>query len=231
MARARFKLLNGVHIGADFSQSPVEVYDPNTGETNPKLIRNPKTGALSYQYPSRIYRQGEELDSDLDLEMHLGADKFKKLSSPPLSQEEAPEQKGVRAGKKLKGSLGRDESEDDLNYPEKEPAVSPNGQVTSGFQKTSAGVPGPQATKEAMAEGGGSLPPKPGPFAAASAPRQSQQEKAGATTTAASDKQDFKKADLERKTVKELKELAEENEIDLGDAHAKDDIIKKFHAK
>src|SRR4051794_20078807 len=76
MARQWFKLLQGIHSGADLTQEPAVYEDPLSGRKTKK-------------YPSKIYYKGDVFESLTDL-LKLGEDKFA-TASPPKSASHSKE--------------------------------------------------------------------------------------------------------------------------------------------
>jgi hypothetical protein len=216
----RFKLLVGRHIGNDLTQEPTEVMHSLTGEPTGKMM-----------YPERTWTQGETVVTDTDLVKRHGSSKFMRL---------------------------RDKGGDDPEYDEEMPtdpeapsASFPGGQVSAGLQEctsTEEGVTisGPKAEPVAKEQ------PAVGPSATRDASRQVERAGgSGAETKPGSDKEagqrtegprsDAQKAEgsrmsqiekeygpLEEMTVADLHELASTEEIDLGGARTKAEIIKKI---
>lgn len=94
---ARFKLLIGQHIGAD----------PDSEALTAEQIK------AGVRRPSRTYKEGDIVESDIDLAKRHGFSKFELVSGIP---------------KKSKASAGS--------------SVAPGGQVSTGFQATEGGVTG-----------------------------------------------------------------------------------------
>lgn len=87
----------------------------------PVVVTSPTTGEKTERFPSRTFRKGEIVESDTNLAARFGADKFTLLSGDASDQSDA--------------------------YPSA--SVAPGGQVSTGFQQTSGGVPGPMTAEQA----------------------------------------------------------------------------------
>lgn len=285
MERKRYVLLQGRHIQQDYTQPPRQRFNESSGEMEPVISMNRTTGAQYYEYPSRLYTPGEQFDNDVDLVARHGAEKFRCVG-PAKTQAEQP-----------KGSKRRGSQEDDLPTPEPNPCVAPGGQVSTGHQATTAGVPGPQPIDSVEEEGAESekpesltadlsavpVPPayprqpdgrplsqreqdekstlgRPGlkgknasrpepkkasnpedaeaqsstaPKAAARTEAKESESREGKSSESVQShvktrKKKYSRSDLEKHTVRDLKSMAHDEEIDLEGATTKEDIIDKF---
>jgi hypothetical protein len=103
---ARYRLKAGLHQQADYSQQPT-------------LVTNPATGEQTEQYPKKLFNPGEVVESDADLVVKHGADKFEYVDGGSSRKRTAH-----RAG------------DPNPEIAATSPAVFPQGQVSTGHQST-----------------------------------------------------------------------------------------------
>lgn len=184
---ARFKLLAGLHIQADPDWEPSDEDKRLARETG----RPPKP-------PSRTYKMGEVVESDDDLDLKFGTEKFQRL--------------GERRRKVTPG-IGPSRTPGDVS-PMVSPAVAPGGQVSTGFQQSTT-------TPEGTTVSGPMVPPD---NLSRQEQRQFQQEFVethGEEYPTEGDEDD----DLSGKTVSDLRKLAGEERIDIHGLVRKDEIL------
>lgn len=176
---ALYKLLVGLHVGADYSGKPTKARDADGNEAE--------------RYPSRAYKPGEVVDSDVDLEARFGPEKFKRVGEGTRRRASASTKKGDPAPDVLMRS----------------PAVAPGGQVAEGFQETTTGPDGKPVSGAAR------------PETVEKILGRARAEDAPGVGEDAAEEDDG----LESHSVKDLREMAEADEVDLAGAHRKDDIV------
>lgn len=203
-----FRLKAGQHEGYDYSKDPVTVTNTD--------------GSTQEEYPKRLFNQGELIDSGhVDLAGMLGANKFELVD---------PDKTALKKSKK--GVVGGGEGGMDKVPP---PMVTPHGQVTAGFQQTSGGVTGGMNQQDLERAGlleTAMKSPKPSDMGSLTGKQKSAINEKGSTegTSKAESKGEKEsladKYYLDEMTVEQLKEVAEDEEVDLGSAKKKDDILK-----
>lgn len=184
----KFRLLAGMHIQADKTQDPTPVKDPTTG-------------LVTQRYPSKTYKQGEVVESDVDLVARLGANKFqlvgggkanrKQMSLSELMSERAKLDMQIAEASRVapldakrKEEIEREEAANAL-LEEGEEVDDDDRDDDNRVKKTSKK---PNAFKDQLPE------------------------------------------DLDEMTVAELKEYAEAEEIDISEVHLKADIVEAIRA-
>jgi hypothetical protein len=212
----RFRLLRGKHIQEDLSAEPMTQFDEESGKDEPVMVRGADR-KLRKRYPAKTYSKGEEFDSPIDLVKRFGPEKFEYVDSP----------------RKRKGSPGLSGENEEVveasektleDFSERGQTHAPHGQVSTGFQATSGGTPGPLSPEKAH------LVPSDEQVESLTVGEPKRQsglkEQKGAKT-----QKEFAREDLKKMPKKELEELAAENEIDIEGAHTKDEIIEKFNPR
>lgn len=202
---ARFKLLFGKHVGPDPRAEAVPVINNMTGEQ----VVDVRTKEPVFKQPSKTYKAGQVVETDDDLVTRFGASKFQLLSGTPTR---GP---GV---KRKAASL----AESPAILSSSNPAVAPGGQVSSGFQQTT-GV-------ESPVEGGprqqsGALDVEDEETVAASG---ADLKNAGGDgeDSEAGDGKSYTREELEGFNKADLKQLAEDEGIDVHSGATKDDMVK-----
>lgn len=200
---ARFKLLVGQHEQADPDWTPPHGVTLKLGryvDKNGETAVDPDTGKM-YRAPTKKYKAGDVVVSDQDLVKKFGDQKFQYLSGS------------------VKGTA-----------PSLPKSKFPNDQVSSGVpedQSPQAPAGGPPVTtgdpdQSVLREGEGDDPRTMGGTEEDIGGERLDARKQAAERSPADDAY----GDLTDKTVAELKEIAEAEEVDLKGAHKKDEIIK-----
>lgn len=199
-----FELLESQHVGPDYSQDPVELKDEVTGKVTKK-------------YPSKTYNKGDVIDSgDYDLAAKLGASKFRLIET---------------------GRKGKRKGEQPQTIPVLPSMVAPHGQVSQGHQvatTNSEGLPSSRAmTAEESEEAGLTQPPTSftkanlGKQSTAGSSQETSSGDAGDESTGKQSKQKLSEQyALEEMTKAELKDLADQEDVDITGCNTKDDILK-----
>ncbi len=237
----RFRLLAGMHVGPDYSQPANELG----------------------KRPSKVYKAGDVVLSESDLEQKLGQGKFQALDrrgddgraadgDPPVPQGQQPGY-SFPAGQVLQGhqvtSGVRDNPEGITQVTGSEDRVAPHlhaermkaagREVDPATQLSEtvrlARLPGRPAGESKSKESAGdeARENKGPPTASVTPPGRPPEQKAQQTypplkgQKAASSKQEYLNQ-LDRLSVEELKGHADEQEVDLGNAKTKQDILKAF---
>jgi hypothetical protein len=220
MPRFTFLLKAGKHVGPDYSKDPVEVKS-----------RDPDGNEFSYwKYPSKTYTRGAKVQDDANLVAKLGHEKFQLLSDTGT-----PENK-VKGGKLLvKGGPNKTQISEN-----REQRAAPNGQVSDGHQQTTGldeggqlAGPAEDAVIRALKAENEELKKqlKSKQQADDNQPTgKSIREEFGEETEddpdQGSEAEDEDNARLDGMKVDELRELAEEEEIELHGARSKANLIK-----
>jgi hypothetical protein len=226
--RRLYRVLAGAHQERDYSAKPrrMRVQDPETGEF-----------AVEERYPSKTFTAGQVLESEHNLVDLFGANKFQEV---------------VKRGRRYESVTEREDEDDTYQRADptplnaQAPRTAPHGQVYQGHPATS-GADGPinpdsgvrqyaQTPEEAreIAEKHADRLPQPKEEKPKFKQRQRQAEQkqakaAGRPRTAKSaPAREEEEADFHAMKKDELIAYAEENEIDLGDATLKEDIVKKL---
>jgi hypothetical protein len=211
MAKYHFRLLEGQHIQADPTRPIVGPDGKPTG-----------------RFERRVYQKGDVIETDTDLAAKLGANKFEPLTGDGGQARIAELERELAEARAAQGagSLPGDPNAQNLALS---PAVAPGGQVSTGFQHaagssrgTASGPLDPAKAERAGAAGFG-LPAE----AAKAAGKQQQDFTAAASDTPPDAPPDAPTdADLEGMTVQELRDYAQEEEINLHGASTKAEIVK-----
>lgn len=217
---AFFKLLAGQHQQADPDWEPSE-----------QDVEIAKTRGVPLKPPTRTYKVGERVESEVDLVKKHGAEKFERIGERrgiPRQQARRPAEADLDPlGKKVPtrggvpaGVESRTPGDPTEEMQEKHPSLGASGQVAQGFQ-------------EAVDQ------PKSNVTGGAYVPSEEEEEeseiasptpmKAGRTPAEAVEEQALPE-NLDRMTLRDLKEYAEQEEIDLEGATRRDDVLKKIRA-
>jgi hypothetical protein len=194
---AQFKLLAGQHVADDRAKEPVRTRDPATGE-------------VTERHPPRTYRAGEVVESDADLVAKFGAGHFE-LVGPEAAGAHA---RVAQLEAELAALRARTPGDPASAVSADNPSVAPGGQVSTGFQHTSGGVPGPLPADQHARAG-----------VAGAAERQPQQQ-APAQQQRAAAPRGVSDADLDGMTLAELRTHAAEAGVDLHGAKTRDEALK-----
>lgn len=164
-------------------------------------------GKPTGRFEKKTYTKGQLIDTDTDLATKLGANKFRPVGNDGGQARIAELEAELAAAR---AALGPRTPGDVTALNLSSPAVAPGGQVSTGFQRA-AGAQGsaPMSPEEAAAHGG-------------------YGGESGESTSESSLEQ---YGDLEDKTVHELRDIAEAEEIDLRGATRKDEILKAIRKK
>jgi hypothetical protein len=224
----RYRLLESIHVEPDWKAEQPRDEDGNL--------------VFPWRRPSVQFTRGQVVTSPTDLVAKFGSNKFQYLGAV-----EGPT--AMRSG----GHQGAPTPGDPVpDIAAGSPASFPGGQVSTGLQVTTTGpdgkpVSGPMTEEtqpNAVADpksGQRKLGEKPNYFGKPQAgpgkdrertpdtprtPRQATEDEAGEPAGPATKK--YSRDDLEDKTVAELRDMAEEDEVDLSGAKTKEDIIQRF---
>jgi hypothetical protein len=210
-----YRLLAGQHVQADKTQKPVKMKVAGTED-------------VIERYPTRTYKVGDVVDSDIDLAARFGADHFAPVGGQQASDarkiadlERQVSELRAKAQAKQPGAAFSVPGDPTQEIAATSPSVAPGGQVSTGHQQTSGGVPGQPAisgpmspadlermTERAEARGEGEAGSK------------GTAKGAGRSRSTKSDDQ------LHGMTVEQLHEYAAEEEINLHGATKKDEIVR-----
>lgn len=228
-AMKKFRLLESIHVEPDWKAEPVPL---DNGEPDPNWRR-----------PSIQYARGQTVVSPTDLVAKFGSNKFQYVGT----EDEGPV--AMRSG----GHQGAPSPGDPVpDIANTSPAHFPGGQVSTGLQVTTTGPDGKPVSGPMNAEnepnavvdeetGGRKLgqkanvfgKPQPGAGrekertpSSPRAPRPADTDEAGKGEEAATPK--YSRDELDDKTMAELRDMAEEEEIDLAGARTKEDVIQRL---
>jgi hypothetical protein len=186
---AKFKLLLGSHIQAEPG------WEPSDEEKEDAKMRGTKPRA-----PSRFYRPGEIVETDLDLVARFGPEKFQLISGTPKDTKKVVPRPG-----------------EDMRFPpvkEADPeGGGPAGQLPHQQPYPRPIVPSTREEELDESERG-------------AVEAQDEQKKAGQRAQQQKDKKSKDDPDFDTMTLKQLQEYAEEEEIDLKGARTKDEVLK-----
>jgi hypothetical protein len=218
---AFFKLLAGQHQQADPDWEPSEEEQEAA-----------RTKGIVLKAPTRTYRVGERVESEVDLVKRHGAEKFERIGERrgvPRQQARRPVEEDLDPlGKKVParggvpaGVQSRTPGDPTEEMQEKHPSLGASGQVAQGFQEavnqpTTNVTGGAYVPPEEEEEEGEIASPTP--------------MKAGRTPAEAVEEQEALPENFDRMTLRDLKEYAEQEEIDLAGATRRDDVLKKIRA-
>jgi hypothetical protein len=195
---------------------------------------------------NRVYNTGQVVSSDADLVALFGANKFERVQTEGRRARRGKVGEGEEEAESAGGAgplRGLPSAVTQPTPAPLNPGVFPGGQVSSGYQ-AAAQTPTPYTNPSAPVEGGiqpafagpdgtkESGQPRSSPAERAAQaeqggkPKSAQQPKAGAKgPPPAAPAKAYTRAELEEMTVADLKELADEEEVDLAGATKKDEII------
>lgn len=215
-ARFEHRLLTGVHVGPDYDQPVIQ-----TADGKPR-----KDG----KRPSRSYQQGETVWDNKNLVVLHGAEKFSLTRDHGPRADSRPKELRATVAAPGPGGIGNpvlSTTAGDNPVPgdptlAHAPASFPGGQVSTGKQETTSlpdgrTVSGPATPTEEEAQ-----------EAADNAENLGTETYAGESAEDA-DETEAEKADakaLEEMSAAELRQFAEEEEIQLHGARSKEDMIK-----
>lgn len=203
MATYRLRLLTGQHVWTDRSQP---IRDPDGNPTG--------------QYERRTVNAGGEITSSRNLaesepqryvlisgDMAAAQDRITRLEA------ELAQARAAQAPKTFT-TPGDPTAENLLRSP----AVAPGGQVSMGFQATTGGHSGPMAAQDATRAGAA----VPGAEEGEEEPQQAQ--------PSAQHAQHAQQENLDEMTVADLREKAARDNVSLGQARTKEDIVRALRA-
>lgn len=205
---ARFKLLAGKHVGPDLKAEPEPVYNNMTGEQRVDV----RTKEPEFRQPSKTYKAGQVVESDDDLVARFGANKFQLLSGTPKAGGPGIKRKAAQA------------AESPAILSSSNPAIAPGGQVSSGFQQTS-GVESPLPGGAKQVSGPLDVEDE-GTAAASGADLENSGEGPGDGEDADTGGTEYTRAELEGMTKAELKQLGDDEGIDVNASASKDEMVK-----
>jgi hypothetical protein len=195
----KYKLLAGQHVQAD-----PDAPDPK-----------PRADGTVPKKPSKTYNAGDVVESDDDLVAKHGTQKFAKVGESARSRRAKFAEVGTSAG---------DPAPDQVK---ENPGVFPHGQVSTGLQEQ--GGQGTVVDVTKFHDPATQL--ASGDKGKVKGERGSEDDAGGETESAsapAASPADEDPAYFDAMTVVELREYAEENEVDLRGAVRKDDIVKRL---
>jgi hypothetical protein len=117
----RFRLLAGIHTGADYSH-----------EFSEEEIELAKDQGRPLRYPSKQYKAGDVIETDKDLVHLFGATKFQYLGPAKGAKKGSAGASDIDADEE--GNAGEGQLTDPTPLNLEEGFVHPHGQVNTGFQ-------------------------------------------------------------------------------------------------
>lgn len=226
MAKYKFKLMLGQHVGDDMTQKKDE-----------------KTG----RYPERTFQPGDVVESDTDLVAKLGGDKFQLLEGggehrATSNQTKAPHGQvsagfQVAEGAQLGTELKRTELSVEDAEEAKEAWEGKSAAKATPIVDNEAGAAGSPEAQHDAATQGGQESAEQREEKQAREEKQSGEEKQkaekqqkGEKAPAAEEEEAPTEQELRNLSVADLKALAAEEEIDLGTASNKESIIRAIRS-